>query len=52
LLEFFAPHPNGCILKDNHAWFRFDAGHVGGPIFHARDQADITPRRTRWRGAQ
>jgi hypothetical protein len=23
--------------KDNHAWYRFDARHSAGPIFHARD---------------
>ena len=24
--------------KDNHAWYRFDARHSGGPVFHWRDQ--------------
>ena len=34
--------------KDNHAWFRFDARHRGGPVFHGRDQSEMFPsRRTR-----
>ncbi len=33
--------------KDNHAWYRFDAGHRGGPVFHGRDQSEMIPSRTR-----
>lgn len=34
--------------KDNHAWFRFDIRHSGGPVFHGRDQSEVIafPRRT------
>jgi hypothetical protein len=31
--------------KDNHAWYRFDARHRGGPVFHGRDQSDVVPSR-------
>ena len=31
--------------KDNHAWFRFDARHRGGPVFHGRDNSEIFPSR-------
>jgi hypothetical protein len=24
--------------KDNHAWYRFDARHVSGPVYHWRDR--------------
>ena len=35
--------------KDNHAWYRFDARHSGGPVLHNnRGQGEIIPsRRTR-----
>ena len=34
--------------KDNHAWYRFDAGHKSGPVFHWRGQSEIiSPQRTR-----
>ena len=34
--------------KDNHAWYRFDIRHKGGPVFHGRDQSEVIPsRRTR-----
>ena len=34
--------------KDNHAWYRFDARHSGGPVFHGRGQGEVIPsRRTR-----
>ena len=34
--------------KDNHAWYRFDVRHKGGPVFHRRDQGEVIPsRRTR-----
>jgi hypothetical protein len=34
--------------KDNHAWYRFDARHMSGPVFHGRDQSEVIPsRRTR-----
>jgi hypothetical protein len=34
--------------KDNYAWYRFDANHTAGPVFHCRDQHEIIPaRRTR-----
>jgi hypothetical protein len=29
--------------KDNHAWFRFDARHRVGPVFHGRDQSEVIP---------
>ena len=29
--------------KDNYSWFRFDAGHASGPVFHGRDQSGIIP---------
>jgi hypothetical protein len=32
--------------KDNHAWYRFDARHTSGPVFHWRGQGETTPRRT------
>jgi hypothetical protein len=32
--------------KDNYGWFRFDARHAGGPVFHGRDQI-IPVRRKR-----
>jgi hypothetical protein len=31
--------------KDNHAWFRFDARHVSGPVFHGRNHSEMIPRR-------
>jgi len=31
--------------KDNHAWFRFDARHSSGPVFHRRDQGETIPSR-------
>ena len=35
--------------KDNHAWFKFDPRHNGGPVLHNnRGQGEVTPsRRTR-----
>ena len=34
--------------KDNYAWFRFDARHKSGPVFHGRGQGEMIPsRRTR-----
>ena len=35
--------------KDNHAWYRFDSRHSGGPVFHNnRGQGEVvTSRRTR-----
>jgi hypothetical protein len=35
--------------KDNHAWYRIDSSHSGGPVLHNnRDQAEIIPsQRTR-----
>jgi hypothetical protein len=34
--------------KDNYGWFRFDARRVtGGPVFHGRDQNEVTPARRR-----
>ncbi|WP_246738432.1 hypothetical protein [Bradyrhizobium sp. CCBAU 051011] len=33
--------------KDNHAWYRFNARHNGGPVFHCRSGDTVTPiRRT------
>ncbi len=33
--------------KDNHAWYRFDARHSSGPVFHCRSGDTVTPiRRT------
>src|SRR5262249_14666472 len=29
--------------KDNFAWYRFDAGHMSGPVFHWRDHGDASP---------
>ena len=29
--------------KDNHAWFRFDIRHKGGPVFHGRDKSEVIP---------
>ena len=29
--------------KDNHAWYRFDARHKGGPVFHGRGQGEDDP---------
>jgi hypothetical protein len=29
---------------ENFAWYRFDAPHVAGPIFHARDSAPVLSR--------
>jgi hypothetical protein len=29
--------------KDNYAWYRFDAGHTSGPVFHWRDHGDTIP---------
>jgi hypothetical protein len=31
--------------KDNHAWFRFDARHSSGPVFHWRSGDAVTPVR-------
>jgi hypothetical protein len=31
--------------KDNSAWYRFDARHAAGPVFHGRDQGDAIPAR-------
>ena len=31
--------------KDNHAWYRFDALHSNGPVFHGRDQCEVFPLR-------
>jgi hypothetical protein len=32
--------------KDNHAWYRFDARHSGGPVFHNnRGQGEVIPSR-------
>jgi hypothetical protein len=33
--------------KDNYGWFRFDARHASGPVFHGRDQGEVTPARRR-----
>jgi hypothetical protein len=33
--------------KDNHAWYRFDTRHRGGPVFHGRDQCETIPRRVK-----
>jgi hypothetical protein len=33
--------------KDNYAWYRFDAGHKAGPVFHCRDQGETIPARRR-----
>jgi hypothetical protein len=33
--------------KDNHGWFRFDANHTAGPVFHCRDQGETIPARRR-----
>jgi hypothetical protein len=34
--------------KDNYGWFRFDAQHSSGPVFHGRGQGEVIPsRRTR-----
>jgi hypothetical protein len=33
--------------KDNFAWFRFDARHSSGSVFHARDQMRFDMPRTR-----
>jgi hypothetical protein len=30
--------------KENFAWYRFDARHLAGPIFHARDTAPVSMR--------
>ena len=30
--------------KDNHAWYRFDARHNSGPVFHGRDQSEVARR--------
>jgi hypothetical protein len=30
--------------KQNFAWYRFDARHLAGPIFHARDSASVSSR--------
>jgi hypothetical protein len=30
---------------ENSAWYRFDARHTSGPVFHGRDQAEIPARR-------
>ena len=29
--------------KDNHAWYRFDNRHSGGPVFHWRNQGVMVP---------
>lgn len=29
--------------KDNHAWFKFDIRHSGGPVFHGREEDLIVP---------
>ena len=31
--------------KDNHAWYRFDVRHKGGPVFHRRGQSEVIPSR-------
>jgi hypothetical protein len=31
--------------KDNYAWFKFDAQHISGPVFHWRDRVDAIPSR-------
>ena len=33
--------------KDNHAWYRFDIRHRGGPVFHGRGQGETIPARHR-----
>jgi hypothetical protein len=33
--------------KDNYGWFRFDARHVNGPVFHGRDHCEAIPARLR-----
>jgi hypothetical protein len=33
--------------KDNFGWFRFDARHASVPVFHGRDQSEVTPTRRR-----
>jgi hypothetical protein len=33
--------------KDNYGWFRFEARHANGPVFHGRDQNEIIPARRR-----
>jgi hypothetical protein len=33
--------------KENFAWYRFDAVHISGPVFHGRDQGEILPARRR-----
>jgi hypothetical protein len=29
--------------KENHGWFRFDARHSSGPVFHGRGQGEMIP---------
>lgn len=31
--------------KDNACWYRFDARHKAGPVFHWRDQGEVIPSR-------
>jgi hypothetical protein len=33
--------------KENFAWYRFDAQHTSGPVFHGRDQDEMIPARRR-----
>jgi hypothetical protein len=35
--------------KDNAAWYRFDARHKSGPVFHGRDHVSTIPNRSRRR---
>jgi hypothetical protein len=32
---------------ENSCWYRFDASHVAGPVFHCRDQGEMIPARRR-----
>ena len=32
--------------KDNACWYKFDSRHTAGPVFHWRDQGEITPQRS------
>ena len=33
--------------KENYAWYRFDAHHLSGPIFHADESKVVTSRGSR-----
>jgi hypothetical protein len=32
---------------ENSCWYRFDASHISGPVFHGRDQGEMIPARRR-----